>query len=132
MASVGTLRDALATRCGTITGLRTSSYVPDAPRPPIAIVMPQRIVYDLNANRGADRYYFTIIVMVARADDRAAQANLDPYIVGPTSIKAAVEGDRTLGGAADTSRVIEMRDYGMIPVGDTIYLGAYFTVEVVA
>lgn len=132
MASVTTLRDALATRCGTITGLRTSSYVPDAPRPPVAIVMPQRVVYDLNARRGADRFYFTIIVMVARADDRAAQANLDPYIVGASSIKAAVEGDRTLGGAADTCRVVEMRDYGMIPVGDTIYLGAYFTVEVVA
>jgi hypothetical protein len=70
--------------------------------------------------------------MVSRADDRAAQNNLDQYLVGATSIKTAVEGDRTLGGKADTCRVTELREYGVIPVGDTLYLGAHFAVEVIA
>ena len=116
----------------TISGLRTSATVPDAPRPPIAIVMPERVVYDLNANRGADTFFFTIMLIVGRADDRSAQNQLDAFLVGNGSIKAAIEGDRTLGGAANTCRVTEMGNYSSMNVGDTLYLAASFTVEVVA
>lgn len=132
MSSLAELREGLAVRMGTIPNLRTSATVPDAPRPPIAIVMPERIVYDLNAKRGADTFFFTIMVIVGRADDRAAQNNLDAFIVGSTSIKAAIEADRTLGGKADTCRVTEMGNYSSMSVGDTLYLAASFTVEVVA
>ncbi|HEY7823331.1 MAG TPA: hypothetical protein VIG24_10875 [Acidimicrobiia bacterium] len=132
MSSLADIRDGLADAMGTISGLRTSATVPDYPRPPIAIVMPDRIVYDLNANRGADTYFFTIMLLVGRADDRAAQNNLDAYIVGTGSIKAAVESDRTLGGVANTCRVTEMGNYSSMSVGDTLYLAASFTVEVVA
>jgi hypothetical protein len=44
--------------------------------------MPDRIVYDLNARRGADTFFFTIMLIVGRADDRSAQNNLDSYLVG--------------------------------------------------
>jgi hypothetical protein len=126
------LRDAIATAMGSIQGLRTSAFVPDAPRPPIAVVMPDRIEYDLNARRGADRFFFTVTVLASRADDRAAQQNLDQYLVGPKSIKDAIEKDRTLGGKADTCRVTSMQNYSSVPVGETIYLSAQFIVEVVA
>ena len=132
MSSLVELREGLAARMATISGLRTSATVPDAPRPPIAIVMPERVVYDLNANRGADTFFFTIMLIVGRADDRSAQNQLDAFLVGDTSIKAAIEGDRTLGGAANTCRVTEMGNYSSMNVGDTLYLAASFTVEVVA
>jgi len=132
MASMQDLRDGLADRMSTVSGLRTSATVPDNPRPPIAVVMPERIVYDLNARRGADTFFFTIILIVARADDRAAQDNLDKYLVGDGSIKQAVEGDRTLGGVANTCRVTEMTNYASLPIGEVLYLAAQFTVEVVA
>jgi len=132
MASVSALRSALASSMGSITGLRTSATVPDNPRPPIAVVMPERIAYDLNARRGADTFFFTIILIVSRADDRAAQNNLDAYLTGSSSIKAAVEADRTLGGVANTCRVTEMTNYASLPVGEVLYLSAQFTVEVVA
>lgn len=132
MASVADLRTALATAMGTIPNLRTSATVPDAPRPPIAVVMPDRIVYDLNARRGADTYFFTVMLLVGRADDRAAQNNLDGYLVGPNSIKTAIEADRTLGGKANTCRVTEMNNYASMPVGETLYLAAQFVVEVTA
>lgn len=125
------VREGLATRMATIDGLRVSSFVPDAPRPPIAIVLPQRIEFDLNAQRGADRYFLRVMLLVSRADDRASQANLDAYVVGAGSIKAAIEADRTLGGAADTCRVTSLDNYNYVPVGDTLYLGADFNVEVV-
>jgi hypothetical protein len=116
----------------TIAGLRVSATVPDFPRPPVAIVLPERLVYDLNARGGANTFFFTIMVIVARADDRAAQDNLDSFIIGATSIKTAVEADRTLGGVANTCRVTDMNNYSSISIGDTLYLAAQFTVEVVA
>lgn len=132
MASVSEIRAALATAMGSVEGLRTSAHVPDAPRPPIAVVMPDRVEYDLNARRGADRYFFTVTVLASRADDRAAQQNLDEYLAGPKSVKDAIESDRTLGGKADTCRVTQMQNYAAVPVGETTYLSAQFVVEVVA
>lgn len=132
MASVSEIRTALAASMGTIQGLRTSAHVPDAPRPPIAVVMPDRIEYDVNARRGADRFFFTVTVLASRADDRAAQQNLDQFLVGPKAIKDAIEADRTLGGKADTCRVTQMQNYAAVPVGETLYLSAQFIVEVVA
>jgi len=132
MASVSQLRTALATAMSAVPNLRTSATVPDNPRPPIAVVMPERIAYDLNARRGADTFFFTILLIVGRADDRAAQNNIDGFLVGENSIKGAIESDRTLGGAANTCRVTEMSNYSSLPIGEVLYLSAQFTVEVVA
>jgi len=131
MQDVSTIRQALADKMANVYGLRTSAHVPDAPRPPQAVVMPDRISYDLNANRGADTLYFTITVLVGRADDRSSQGNLDKYLRGRDSVKAALEADRTLGGIVDTCRVTEMRNYAAVPVGEELYLGAQLIVEVI-
>ena len=132
MASMSQLRTALASSMSSISGLRTSATIPDNPRPPIAVVMPDRVLFDLNARRGADTFYFSVMMIVGRADDRAAQNNLDGYIVGAGSLKAAIESDRTLGGVANTCRVTEMGNYSSMSLGDVVYLAAQFTVEVVA
>lgn len=132
MSKVSDIRTGIATRLATINGLRVSDYWRDDPRPPIAMILPDRIEYDLNANRGADTYIFVISLLVSRADERSAQINADAYIVGPGSVKAAIEGDRTLDGTANTCRVTEMRNYGQVSVGDTIYLQVEFELEVVA
>lgn len=132
MSKVSDIRSGIATRLATISGLRVSDYWRDDPRPPMAMVLPDRIEYDLNANRGADTYIFVIAVLVSRADERAAQQNADAFIVGSGSVKAAIEADRTLNGTANTCRVTEMRNYGQVSVGDTIYLQVEFELEVVA
>jgi hypothetical protein len=93
--------------------------------------MPENVQYDLNGNRGADRYQFTITLIVGRADDRAAQANLDKYIVGATSVKTAIEADRTLGGKVNTCRVTAMQSYSALAIGEVTYLSAQFAVEVI-
>ena len=132
MAAIGDLKNGLATRLATISGLRTFAYQPDRITPPMATVFPDRVEYDLNARRGADTFIFVVQVLVGRADDRAAQKNIDAYINGASSVKAAIEGDRTLGGVANTCRVTEMRNYQQVLYGDTVYLGCEFEVEVVA
>jgi hypothetical protein len=130
MSSVTEIRDALAEALSAIVGLRVSNVMIDAPRPPQAIIMPLRVDYDLNARRGADEYQFVVTLMVGRADSRSAQNELDPYIVGEGSVKAAIEADRTLGGKVNTCRVTEMRNYGAISYGEVLYLGCEFVVEV--
>jgi hypothetical protein len=131
MATLSGIRDGIAENLSQIHGLRVSATMLDAPRPPVAMVYPDTIEFDLNANRGADTFNVIVSVLVGRADDRTAQLRLDSYISGPDSVKAAIESDRTLGGACDTCRVTSMRNYQQVAVGDVVYLGVEFEVEVV-
>ena len=132
MATIGELKTGIANRLATISGLRAHAFQPDRITPPMATVFPDRVEYDLNARRGADTFFFIVQVLVGRADDRAAQRNIDTYIVGASSVKTAIEADRTLGGNANTCRVTEMRNYQQVVYGDTVYLGCEFEVEVTA
>ena len=134
MASLSTLRTGLATRLGTITGLRTSSFMPDNPNPPIAVVMPSSVSYDDTFHRGMQTYVFNVLVIVGRVDERTAQSNLDAFVssTGASSVKLAIEGDKTLGGEAFDTRVTEMRNYGQLSIQDILYLTGEFTVLVYA
>lgn len=130
--SVSAIRTALATRLGTISGLRTSATIPDQINPPMAVVSLDSISYDEAFQRGLDEYRFTITVVVGRVAERTAQNNLDAYLAptGNKSIKTAVEGDRTLGGAAQTLRVTEMTGVSPTQIGDVTYLTATYSVTV--
>jgi hypothetical protein len=130
MASISAIRTGLATRLGTITGLRTSAFMPDNPNPPIAVVMPSSVSYDDTFHRGMQTYVFNVLVIVGRVDERTAQSSLDGYVssTGSSSIKLAIEGDKTLGGVVFDTRVTEMRNYGQLPVGEVTYLTAEFTI----
>ena len=134
MTTIADLRTGLATRLGTISGLRTAATVPDDPKPPVAIVMPPTISYDTSMGRGLDTYEFSILVMVGRVSERTAQGSLDAYAnpSGASSIKTAIEADRTLGGAAQTVRVTDMRNVGPMSIAENTYLTAEFVVTVYA
>lgn len=134
MTTLTELRSGIATNLATISGLRTASTVPDQPNPPIAVVIPRTITYDTAYARGLDTYEFVIIVIVGRVSERTAQTTLDAYCnpSGASSIKAAIESDRTLGGAASDLRVQEMRNYQSLAVGEVTYLAAEFVVQVIA
>jgi hypothetical protein len=130
MASVTDLRTGIATNLATITGLRTSPTLPDNPNPPIALVTPISVSFDDSFKRGMQTYTFVISVIVGRVDERTAQNKLDAFVssTGSSSVKLAVESDKTLGGNAFDCRVTEMRNYGQLTIGDVIYLSAEFTV----
>ena len=134
MTALTDLRTGLANRLATISGLRSSAYIPDNPQPPVAVVMPGRIQYDTAFGRGSDEYQFTIMLIVGRVADRASQTTLDGYCEssGSRSVKAAIEGDRTLGGKALDCRVTEMTNQGSLAIGDVTYHTAEFNVSVIA
>ena len=130
MALISDLRTGLATNLATISGLRTAATMPDNPNPPIAIVIPSTISFDDTFQRGMQTYTFNVLVVVGRADERTAQNKLDAYCAstGSSSIKLAIESDKTLGGKAFDVRLSEMRNYGQIVIGEVTYLSAEFTV----
>lgn len=134
MPTVQELREGLATRLRTISGLRAASTQPDNPMPPQAIVNLDSITYDTAFARGLDEYQFTILVIAGRVAERTAQNRLEAYLnpSGTSSIKTAIQGDRTLGGKAQTLRVTEVTSFGSINVGDVTYLAANLTVVVYA
>lgn len=132
MATLSEIRTGLAKNLGTITGLRTNSIVPDTFNPPIAIIEPMSVDYDKVMARGLDEYHFKITLIVGRASERAGQASIDGYLgsTGKTSIKTAVESDRTLGGKVNDLRVTGLTSYGSLTIADTPYLAAEFAVTV--
>jgi hypothetical protein len=102
------VRDALKTRLQTISGLRVYEIIPEPITPPCAIVGQLDFTFDIDNARGLDQANVDIYVIVQRFSERAGQDKLDGYLAGTgaTSIKAAIEGDRTLGGTCQTLRVI--------------------------
>lgn len=134
MPTVQELREGLAARLRTISGLRAAATQPDNPMPPQAIVNLDSITYDTAFARGLDEYQFTILVIAGRVAERTAQNRLEAYLnpSGTSSIKTAIQGDRTLGGKAQTLRVTEVTSFGSINVGDVTYLAANITVVVYA
>jgi len=131
--SISLIRQALATNLATISGLRTAAELPDLPNPPIAIVNLKSVEYDGAFNKGLTNYSFGITVVVGRAAEREAQRRLDAYIsTGASSVKSAVESDKTLGGNAYDCRVVSMDSVGSLTISDNTYLAADFSVTVIA
>jgi hypothetical protein len=131
--SISLIRQGLAANLATIPGLRTAAEVPDLPNPPIAVVALQSATYDRAYAQGMTSYTFVITVIVGRAAERDAQRRLDAYIsTGSSSVKYAVESDKTLDGNAYDCRVVSMDSVGSLNISDTTYLAADFTVTVIA
>jgi hypothetical protein len=128
MASISQIRDGIATNLRTISGLRTTTTVPDNPQPPVAIIQPTAIEYDRAFRNGLDQYSFTVTVIVGRASERTAQNLIDIYCAstGASSVKLAIESNRTLSGVIQDLRVAAMRNYGTISLSDQTYLAAEF------
>lgn len=134
MASITDLRAGLATRLATISGLRTTTETPDTINPPVAIINVGTVNYDRAFQQGLDEYNFVVTVIVGRVGIRSAQRLLDSFVspTGASSVKLAIELDRTLGGNCDSLRVTDMRNYGSLVVGEITYLAAEFNVVVFA
>lgn len=132
--TIDQLRIGLATNLATISGLRTTAEIPDNPSPPIAIVQLRTVEYDQAFQRGMSVYTFLVTVIVGRSAEREAQRRLNDYCdnSGASSVKVAIESERTLGGSAFDCRVISMDNIGNLQLGDATYLAAEFTVNTYA
>jgi hypothetical protein len=103
-ATVSQVATGLATRLATVSGLRSSAYQPEQLNPPFAFPTLNRIEYHRAFAGGDVTMDWTVNVIVGRYVDRNSFTTLDAFLSysGATSIRAAIEGDKTLGGVCQT------------------------------
>lgn len=134
--AIADIRHGIAVNLGTIRGLRSSETIPDQVNPPVAVIGLTSVTYDQSYGRaavGLVDYRFVVTVVCGRASEREAQKRLDAYIsTGASSVKAAIESDRTLGGYASDCRVTEMSNVSSAIINDVTYLTCDFAVQVYA
>jgi len=127
-----TVADGLEARLATVSGLRVFDHVPDVFNTPCVFVLPSDIAYWGSFAGGNVEQSWTATVVVGRTSDRASQRSLNAYMGydGATSIRAAIEADRTLGGACDTCIVTSAQNIRMLSQGDASYLAVDFSITV--
>lgn len=130
--TVTQIKDGLQTRLATISGLRAYAQQPDNVNAPFAWPMLESITYNGAMGGGLVIHTFQVSVVVGRAAERSAQTALDGYLSyqGATSVRAAIEGDRTLGGVVQNLIVESASNISTLDANDTTYLMVDFRVVV--
>jgi hypothetical protein len=132
MANIQAVRDGLETRLRTIPGLRVPDTVAGTINPPAAIITLGPITYDSSMSRGSDDVIFEVSLFSSLASDRVGEASVYAYVSGSgaQSVKAAIEGDARLGGAAMYAVVTEARAPGFAEYGGVEYYAVQFVISV--
>lgn len=133
---VQAIQQGLATAAATISGLKTMPSLPDAINPPLFAVTELDLDYNqtfAGGSFGMVETLFSCGLYVSRGDSEAGRAALVGFMApsGSSSIPAALQTDRTLGGACRTLIVERVRGaYRLYTIGTIDYLGAVFDVRV--
>lgn len=134
MASVTTLRDQLQTRLATIGGLNAYDDWPDNFFAPGAIVVPIATQHEHTFGpTDLSRFEFEIVVAAPMQGGlKLAQELLDAYTsnTGASSVRAALAGDRTLGGNAHDLFYQPWTRPDVEPINGQEYLGQRLPITV--
>jgi hypothetical protein len=131
--TVSAIRAGIAANMASISGLRVYADIPDNPAMPCAVVQLQGVTYDRSFQRGLTEYELVVTVIFGRIATAQAQRSLDQIIsTGERSLKAAVESDKKLDGAAFDTHLSAMTSVSSVTIGDMTYLSADFSVTVFA
>jgi len=132
--TVSQIKTGLAANLATVSGLRAYAYQPDNVNTPFAWPLLDSIQYNGAMGGGLITHKFTISVVVGRSAERTAQTLLDGYLSykGATSIRAAIESDRTLGGVVQDLIVESANNISTLEANDATYLAIDFVVTVYA
>ena len=136
MSSVSAIATGLQTRLDTIAGVRAYSYQPEQLNPPFAYPVLNTVSYHQTMGMGSamTQFDWTVYVVVGRWVDRVAITNLDGFLspTGSSSIRAALEGDLTLGGACQNLVVASSANISALEQDDAEYLQVSFSVTIYA
>ena len=132
--TVSQIKTGLAANLATVSGLRAYAYQPDNVNTPFAWPLLDSIQYNGAMGGGLITHKFTISVVVGRSAERTAQTLLDGYLSykGATSIRQAIESDRTLGGVVQDLIVESANNIATLEANDATYLAIDFVVTVYA
>lgn len=131
-ATISEVKTALATKLGTIAGLRAYAFQPDNPNFPCAIPTLTNIEYHGAMGAGLVTYQFTVSVIIGRVSERSSESKLNEYgsYSGASSVRQVLEADGSLGGVVDDTVVMSATNITAISIGDTDYLMMDFAVTV--
>jgi hypothetical protein len=106
--------------------------MPEQLNAPIGFPVLESIEYHKAFGGGNVVMRCSVFVIVGRYTDRTAHSALDGYLSfsGATSIRAAVEGDTTLGGVCQTLVVESGMNISAVSVADSEFLQVQCTVVV--
>ena len=132
---IGAVAKGLATAAATITSpqLNALHYVPKTITHPMFCAGERTCEFDGAMHRGLDEWLIEGRLYAAPYDDpRTAAELLDKFLapVGATSLKTAIEADKTLGGACGALRVERIKGYAVYTVGTAQYIGARLDIRV--
>ena len=132
-ATVTQVAEGLKNRLATISGLRTFAYQPDQQNtPPFAYPELNQVDYHRAFHGGDVVMNWTIHVVVGRYTDRTAFTALDDYLSydGAKSVRACLEGDKTLGGVCQTLVLTSGADVTSLSEGGAEFLEIQMTLTV--
>jgi len=130
--TVSQIATGLQTRLGTISGLRAYSFQPEQLNPPFAFPVLQQVEYHKAMGGGDVVMTWGITAVTGRWTDRTAHTLLDGYLSysGASSLRAAIEGDLTLGGVASTLVVGSATNITSLTVAEAEFLQVQLSVIV--
>ena len=135
MTTLANIRDGLAANLQTLPGVEVYEREGGMVNVPCAVVLTPTIDYHQSFSAaGLVRYEFRIMVLVQSADSDQSGIDLDTYAdpASPTSVRVALESDRTLGGIADDLICTAFRPLSSEEVAGIGYWGGEFSATVYA
>lgn len=123
MATIREIIDGIRVRLQTIPNLRTPKRVPDTVDPDTAVVRYAGTDFDATMHPATNDQHYMIQIFTSRASDRGQDALLE-YCddEGERSVKAAIEGDPTLGGLVMDAHLSQIQEPGgATPGGAEMY-----------
>lgn len=113
-------------------GIQVYPYRHPSPTPPTVQVTGLDEMEPSSMGGGSYTLTFIVQAFAGLATEEGAQRRLDDFLypTGASSIWAALESDRTLGGAAHSSAVIRNDGTQLLTVGNTQLLGSSWFVQV--
>ena len=136
MATISDVRDGLAVRLRTISGLHVYDEWPDTITPPAALIRPASAQYEQTFGADWATMQLEVLVVVGLMGGLAnAERAMEPYIsnTGTSSIRVAVAADRTLAlsgtGTVRGTFVRGWRNYEPVAINELEYLGTVIDIE---
>lgn len=127
--------DGLKVRLAIISGLRVyaTKELPDSINQfPAALILPGETAYVTTLSSSDSDYNFRVILVFSKQDSPSAISKMLPYMAvsGDRSVVAAIHGDKTLGGNAETCKVALNHGISSLVWGGSVYLSTEFLVKV--
>ncbi len=133
LPDIASIRAGAKTRLLTITGWEVYDRPVGSIVAKCFVIGPvEGLSYDEAFGGGVDHLTLPVRAFIGGVDDFSGWEELDDLMAGTgsDSVRAAIDGDVTLGGVVDTSTIAGVRNSGQYRVGTTDYLGCEFLLEV--